>query len=68
MSSGRKHHQDSATDTPTGSNSEPKTMKICLNIRLNGKKEFEEAIDGITKLIQEAATISTPAIKHQFPE
>jgi hypothetical protein len=32
------------------------------------KKELEEAVEYMTKLIQEAATISTPAINHQVPE
>jgi hypothetical protein len=32
------------------------------------KKELEEAVEYMAKLIQEAATISTPAIKHQVPE
>jgi hypothetical protein len=41
---------------------------ICLNIRLKEKQEFEEAVEYMTKLIQEAATISAPAIKHQVPE
>jgi CHAD domain-containing protein len=42
--------------------------KICLNIRLKGKQELKEAVDYMTKLIQEAAMISTPAIQHQVPE
>jgi hypothetical protein len=42
--------------------------KNCLNIRLKGKQELEEAVEYMTKLMQEAATISTPAIKHQVPE
>jgi hypothetical protein len=41
---------------------------ICLNIRLKEKQELEEAVEYMTKLIQEAATISAPAIKHQVPE
>jgi hypothetical protein len=40
---------------------------ICLSIRLKEKQEFEEALEYMAKLIQEAATISTPAIKHQVP-
>jgi hypothetical protein len=32
------------------------------------KQELEEAVEYMTELIQEAATISTPAIKHQVPE
>jgi hypothetical protein len=37
--------------------------KNCLNFRLKDKQELEEAIEYITKLIQEAVTISTPIIK-----
>jgi hypothetical protein len=41
---------------------------ICLNIRLKEKQVLEEAVEYMTKLIQEAATISTSAIRHQIPE
>jgi hypothetical protein len=42
--------------------------KICLNIMLKEKQSFEEAVEYMTKLIQEVATISTQAIKHPVPQ
>jgi hypothetical protein len=41
---------------------------ICLNTRLKGKQELEEAVEYNTKLIQEAAKIFTPAIRHKVQE
>jgi hypothetical protein len=42
-------------------------MKILFQYQTKKKKELE-AVEYITKLFQEAATISTAAIKHQVPE
>jgi hypothetical protein len=41
--------------------------EISLNIRLKEKQELEKAVE-YDKTIQEAAMISTPAIKHLVPE
>jgi hypothetical protein len=41
--------------------------KNCLNIRLKEKQELKEAVEYMTKLIQEAATISTKKKKTPWP-